>query len=170
METTERSTLSRGLERLAAKTTAWTGSSWAFLIAAGMTILWLVSGPVFGYSDTWQLVMNTISSIVTFLMVFLIQRSQNKDAIAIQMKLNELIASTQRASNRLIDVEDLSEDELRRLHERYQQLADKVRREGKFTGELSVEQAVMENSAAAGELAGPTNGKQGRAEAPRPSA
>src|SRR5262245_10618148 len=93
-----RQAINRWLERLAHRTTQGVGSSWAFLIALVMTVLWLASGPVFGYTDTWQLVMNTISSIVTFLMVFLIQRSQNKDSVAIQMKLNELIAADAGAS------------------------------------------------------------------------
>src|SRR5262249_53592005 len=82
------------LEEFAYKTTVWAGSSWAFLIALALTLGWLISAPLFRFSDTWQLVMNTVSSIVTFLMVFLIQRSQNKDSLAIQVKLNELIAAT----------------------------------------------------------------------------
>src|SRR5690348_1510366 len=98
-------------ERLAHWTTTWVGSSWAFLTAAVMTLLWLVSGPIFHFSDTWQLVMNTISSIVTFLMVFLLQRSQNKDALAMQIKLNEMLGALRGASNLLINVEDLPEEQ-----------------------------------------------------------
>jgi low affinity Fe/Cu permease len=108
MPESRRILFNRALEQFAYKTTIWTGSSWAFLIATGLTLLWVISGPIFGFSDTWQLVMNTISSIVTFLMVFLIQRSQNKDSLAIQVKLNELIAATKGASNRLIDIEELT--------------------------------------------------------------
>src|SRR3954447_9619809 len=93
--------------------TAWTGSSWAFAIALGIIIVWLATGPLFNYSDTWQLIINTGTTIVTFLMVFLIQRSQNKDSLAIQLKLNEIVAALEGASNRLINVEDLSEDEVR---------------------------------------------------------
>src|SRR5262249_23655007 len=130
--------INRGLEQLAHRATMWTGSSWAFLIALAMTIAWLVSGPVFGYSDTWQLVMNTISSIVTFLMVFLLQRSQNKDSIALQLKLNELIASNRGAHNVLIDAEDLSEEELRALQTRYQQLAEKARHRKQTTDKVSI--------------------------------
>jgi low affinity Fe/Cu permease len=130
----------RGLEKFAYKTTMWSGSSWAFLIAVALTVAWLVSGPFFGYSDSWQLVMNTVSSIVTFLMVFLIQRSQNKDSLAIQVKLNELIGATKGASNRLIDIEDLTEDELGALHQRYQQLAEKVQNGRKVTAVVSIEQ------------------------------
>src|SRR5438105_13338258 len=80
-------------ECLAHATTTWVGSSWAFIAALFMTLSWLISGPIFHYSDTWQLVMNTISSIVTFLMVFLLQRSQNKDSVAMQLKLNEICGS-----------------------------------------------------------------------------
>jgi low affinity Fe/Cu permease len=126
------------LERFAQRSTAWSGSSRAFLAALGLTALWLASGPVFHFSDTWQLVMNTVSSIVTFLMVFLIQRAQNKDALAIQVKLNEIIAATATANNRIIDVEDLSEAEVRALHERYERLAERVREEG-VSGAVSID-------------------------------
>jgi len=100
---------------------------WAFGAAAGVIIVWAVMGPIFGFSDTWQLVINTGTTIVTFLMVFLIQHSQNRDTKAIHIKLNELIAAVEGASNRLIDVEDLSEIELRRLQARYQELAASMR-------------------------------------------
>src|SRR5206468_6144795 len=122
---------SRALERFALWTTACTGSSWAFTVALMMTLLWLVSGPFFGYSDTWQLVMNTLSSIVTFLMVFLLQRSQNKDTMAMQVKLDELLATQKGASNRLISVKDLSEKEVQDLHQRYLQMCKKTGRGGK---------------------------------------
>ncbi len=85
-------------------------------------LLWAVTGPVFGFSDSWQLIINTGTTIVTFLMVFLIQHAQNRDTRAIQLKLNELIAAVEGASNRLIDVEDLEEEELEHLHARYQKL------------------------------------------------
>jgi low affinity Fe/Cu permease len=104
--------------------------------------VWLVGGPVFRYSDTWQLVMNTISSIVTFLMVFLIQRSQTKDTLAMQIKLNEIVAALKGASNRLINVEELSEEEVRDLHRRYQELARAARQDGRPTQRLSIEQAL----------------------------
>src|SRR5688572_30622203 len=93
------------LERLSTAATKHAGSSPAFIIACLIIIIWLITGPLFGYSDTWQLVVNTGTTIITFLMVFLIQRSQNKEAVALQLKLNELVASSRRASNRLIDVE-----------------------------------------------------------------
>ncbi|RZK79258.1 MAG: low affinity iron permease family protein [Pedobacter sp.] len=111
-------------ERVSNKITAWTGSPIAFVSAVLVIIIWVVSGPVFHYSDTWQLVINTGTTIITFLMVFLIQKSQNKDSKAIQLKLNELIAASRHASNRMVDIEDLSESELDVLHKYYQKLSD----------------------------------------------
>src|SRR5882757_2714347 len=105
----QRSGAGRLLERWSYRVTLWTGSSWAFACAFLIIVGWLVTGPIFHFSDTWQLVINTGTTIVTFLMVFLIQRSQNKDSLAIQLKLNELVASHEYASNRLVNVESLSE-------------------------------------------------------------
>ena len=122
-----RSGLGLALERLSMYVTKWTGTSSAFALACGVVVAWLLSGPLFGYSDTWQLVINTGTTIVTFLMVFLIQRSQNKDAMAIQLKLNELVAAMEGASNRLIDVEELSEEELATLHQYYSRLVTMAR-------------------------------------------
>ena len=110
-------------EKMSSAVTAVTGSTPAFIIALFTVIAWLVSGPFFGFSDTWQLVINTGTTIVTFLMVFLIQRSQNKDSLAIHMKLNELIASHEIASNRMVGVEDISEEELKVLRKFYTKLA-----------------------------------------------
>lgn len=121
----------RVFSTIAARATHAAGSVWAFGVAALVVITWAVTGPVFGFTDTWQLVINTGTTIVTFLMVFLIQHSQNKDTQALQLKLNELSASLEGASNRLIDIEDLTEDELTRLHAHYRDLADKVR-EGRY--------------------------------------
>lgn len=115
-----------GFEKLANRITQATGSSLAFGIAAGLILVWIISGPVFGFSDTWQLVINTGTTIITFLMVFLIQKTQNKDAKAIQLKLNELIAASKQASNRMVDIEDLKEEELDTLHKFYKQLSDKA--------------------------------------------
>jgi len=111
-------------ERMSTAITCFTGSSTAFGIALGVVIIWGITGPLFKYSDTWQLVINTGTTIVTFLMVFLIQKSQNKDSKAIQLKLNELIAASRHASNRMVDIEDLTEDELDTLHKYYQKLSD----------------------------------------------
>ena len=111
------------LERASTAVAKWTGGTSAFGIACGIVLLWLATGPIFHYSDTWQLVINTGTTVVTFLMVFLIQRSQNKESLAVQLKLNELVSAVKGASNRLIDVEELGEDELRVLHVHYAKLA-----------------------------------------------
>lgn len=116
-------------ERFANWATNATGSSTAFIVAFAIIIVWGVTGPIFGYSDTWQLVINTGTTIVTFLMVFLIQKTQNKDSKAIHLKLNELIASHQGASNRMVDIEDLNEEELDKLHKFYEQLSDLAEKE-----------------------------------------
>ena len=127
--------------RLATKITIWSGSTPAFLIAVIVVLVWLISGPIFQYSDTWQLVINTATTIVTFLMVFLIQRTQNKDSLALQLKLNELVAAIEGASNRLISVEDLSEEELQTLHKHYRRLAEMAKKDAKITQSHSVEEA-----------------------------
>jgi low affinity Fe/Cu permease len=129
------------LERISRKVTDATGSSNAFLIAVLTIVVWLALGPVFQYSDSWQLVINTGTTIVTFLMVFLIQRAQNKDSQAIHLKLNEIVASMEGASNRLVDVEDLSEAELRTLHRFYEELAELAKRERNVTASHSIDEA-----------------------------
>jgi low affinity Fe/Cu permease len=110
-------------ETFAEKVTKATGSTPVFLGAFSVVIIWAASGPVFDYSETWQLVINTGTTIITFLMVFLIQKSQNKDSLAIQIKLNELLASHELASNRIVDIEDISEEEMEVLEKYYQKLA-----------------------------------------------
>ena len=139
----QRHGLGRVLERFSSVVTRWTGTSSAFSIAFLVVIVWGLTGPIFGYSDTWQLVINTGTTIVTFLMVFLIQRAQNKDAIAIQLKLNELVAAMEGASNRLIDVEDLSEEELGVLREHYAKLVVMARRDSRLTSSHTVEEAEL---------------------------
>ena len=129
------------VERMSTTVTRWTGSTSAFALACAVIVVWVVTGPMFGFSDTWQLVINTGTTIVTFLMVFLIQRAQNKDAMAIQLKLNELVAAIDGASNRLIDVEDLSEEELVALHRFYAQLVGMARKDSTLTASHSVEEA-----------------------------
>jgi low affinity Fe/Cu permease len=121
--------------------TQFTGSTAAFGGALAVVVIWALLGPVFGFSDTWQLVINTGTTIVTFLMVFLIQRSQNKDSLAIHLKLNEIVAAMQGASNRLIDVEALSEKELATLHRFYAELATLARHQTNVTESHSVEEA-----------------------------
>ena len=138
-----KSRLGQKLERLSHGVTAWTGSSWAFAIALAIIIVWVITGPVFHFSDTWQLVINTGTTIVTFLMVFLIQRTQNKDSLAIQLKLNEIVAAIDGASNRLIDVEDLSEAELRIIHTHYQELSEMAAKEQRITNTHSIDEAKV---------------------------
>jgi low affinity Fe/Cu permease len=113
----------RAFDSFASLVTRWAGSPYAFGFAVTSIVVWVVTGPIFHYSDGWQLVINTGTTIVTFLMVFLIQQSQNKDSVALHLKLNELLASHRRASNQLIGIEDASEEELRRLAAAYLRLA-----------------------------------------------
>jgi len=100
----------------------------AFAVAVLLIVLWAASGPLFGFSDTWQLIVNTTTTIVTFLMVFVIQNTQNRDTVAIQIKLDELIRATQGAHNAVLDLEELDEEQLRAYLERYEQLAADARR------------------------------------------
>jgi len=106
----------------AAKTSAGMGSKWAFAVAGAIIIVWAATGPIFHYSDTWQLIINTGTTIVTFLMVFLIQNTQNRDARAINLKLNELIRAIDAARDQMIDIESLSDLELKEIHERYEKI------------------------------------------------
>jgi low affinity Fe/Cu permease len=131
---------------LAHYATEWTGSSGAFFLAALIVVVWLVSGPLFHYSDTWQLVINTGTTIVTFLMVFLLQRSQNRESRATQLKLNELIAAVRGASNRLINVEGLTEKELNGLYDHYKTLAEIAKKERDMRRSHSVEQTFKKSS------------------------
>lgn len=133
--------LGQMLERFSRKATEATGTSSAFILALLVIIVWIVTGPLFKFSDTWQLVINTGTTIITFLMVFLIQRSQNKDALAIHLKLNEIVAALEGSSNRLIDVEDLTEDEIKTLHTYYKQLATMAKSDLKLTQSHSIEEA-----------------------------
>jgi low affinity Fe/Cu permease len=108
--------------RFAGGASVWLGSKWAFVFAGGVIVTWAVSGPLFRYSDTWQLVINTGTTIVTFLMVFLIQNTQNRDARAINLKLDELIRAIDKARNHMINIENLSDMELDLLHAQYEKL------------------------------------------------
>ncbi len=129
------------LERASTAVARWTGRTSAFVLAVAVVAVWAATGPLFGYSDTWQLVINTSTTIVTFLMVFLIQRSQNKDSMAIQLKLNELVAALKGASNRLVDIEELSEEELNVLHRHYAKLVTMAKKDSDLTKSHSVEEA-----------------------------
>jgi low affinity Fe/Cu permease len=128
-------------EKLAAHITHLSGSPWAFLLALAVILVWGITGPIFHFSDTWQLVINTGTTIITFLMVFIIQQTQNKDSMALQLKLNELIACEERASNRLIDVEDISQEELEHLKKFYVKLARLAKKEGDLFSSHSVDEA-----------------------------
>ena len=131
-------------ERFSNWATAVTGSSAAFMIATATVIVWGVTGPVFHYSETWQLVINTGTTIITFLMVFLIQKSQNKDSKAVHLKLNELLASHEGTSNRMVNIEDLTEGELDQLYKFYIRLSDLAEKENDLTRTHSID-AAQEN-------------------------
>lgn len=127
--------------RLAERITKFSGSTAAFLVASGIVLGWAVTGPLFNFSETWQLVINTGTTIVTFLMVFLIQRAQNKDSLVLHLKLNELLAATQGASNRLINAQDFSEEEIHTLHNFYRALAELAKKDNDLGKTHSVEEA-----------------------------
>ncbi len=129
------------LERWAQQITQAAGSGIGFAAAVAVVVVWGATGPLFGFSDTWQLVINTGTTIVTFLMVFLIQRTQNKDALSLQLKLNEIVAALKGASNRLIDAEDLSERELKTLQRHYRELAGLAQADERSGTSHSVEEA-----------------------------
>jgi low affinity Fe/Cu permease len=112
---------------IARKASTALGSAWAFLAACVLVLLWMVTGPLFGFSDAWQLVINTGTTIVTFLMVFLIQNTQNRDSRALHLKLDELIRSTQTARNQLIDLENCTDEELERVEQEFATAKDRRR-------------------------------------------
>jgi len=134
-------------ERMARAISQFTGSTAAFVIAAVVILAWGATGPLFHYSETWQLVINTGTTIVTFLMVFLIQRTQNKDSLAVQLKLNEIVASLRGASNRLVNVEDLSESELATLHRHYRSLAELAKKDRDVHQSHSLDEAQARHRA-----------------------
>jgi low affinity Fe/Cu permease len=136
-----KNSFSKSFEKISSSLTRASGSPAAVLIAMGVIITWAFLGPVFGYSDTWQLVINTGTTIVTFIMVFIIQHSQNKDTIAIQLKLNELIAANDKASNRLVNIEELTEEELQTIKKFYQQLAVLSKKEHNIFNTHSIDEA-----------------------------
>ena len=128
-------------ERFSNWATAATGSSAAFIIATTVIIIWAVTGPLFKYSETWQLVINTGTTIITFLMVFLIQKSQNKDSKAVHLKLNEMLASHEGTSNRMVNIEDLTEAELDHLYKFYIRLSDLAQKDSDLTATHSIDAA-----------------------------
>jgi len=122
-----------------------TGSPFATIGAILVIIIWGVTGPLFGFSDTWQLVINTSTTIITFLMVFIIQQSQNRDSMALQLKLNELIAANENASNRLVDIEDLTEEELDVLKNYFVKLAQQIKKERSLHTTHSIDEAEQKH-------------------------
>jgi low affinity Fe/Cu permease len=114
----------KGFHIFATQAAYLVGNKWAFLVALAVIVLWLVTGPYFHYSDTWQLIINTGTTVVTFLVVFLIQNTQNRDARAIHLKLDEIIKSIDQAQNEMIDIEHLSDEELQKLADKYQQVRE----------------------------------------------
>jgi low affinity Fe/Cu permease len=137
--------------KFAAKTSMIVGSSWAFLCAVLIIILWALSGPVFGFSDTWQLVINTGTTIITFLMVFLIQNTQNRDAKAMHLKLDELIKATKGARNHMMDLDKLSDEQLKELEEEYKRIcaADEDQGNGNSgPGHKAVKEEIEERESA----------------------
>jgi low affinity Fe/Cu permease len=134
--------MTRFFEKFSAKVTKATGKPLAFILAILVIIGWALSGPIFHYSDTWQLVINTGTTVITFLMVFVIQQSQNKDTLALQLKLNELIAASSTASNRLIDVEAISAEELDTLKKFYTKLSELAKKEVDIHATHSIDEAT----------------------------
>jgi low affinity Fe/Cu permease len=128
-------------ETFALKVTQATGSNMGFILAFLSVIIWGATGPIFHYSEDWQMVINTGTTIITFLMVFLIQKSQNKDSLAIQLKLNELVAAHQFASNRLVNVEDMTEEELKIIQKYYSKLSEFAKNEESLQQSHSIDEA-----------------------------
>lgn len=128
-------------ERIATNATRITGSSAAFIIALLCIVIWAISGPLFDFSERWQLIVNTGTTIITFLMVFLIQKAQNKDSLAIQLKLNELVAAHEFASNRLVNVENMTEDELQVIKKYYSKLSEYTMQEESLQQSHSIDEA-----------------------------
>ena len=130
-------------DQMATKVTKASGKPAAFILACLLIIVWALTGPIFHYSDTWQLVINTGTTIITFLMVFIIQQTQNKDTIALQIKLNELIASSDVASNRLVSAEDLTTEELEVLKKFYSRLSELAKKEKDIHTSHSLDEAQI---------------------------
>ncbi|MFM9928274.1 low affinity iron permease family protein [Variovorax sp. H27-G14] len=145
----QRSALLSIFDRFASRVTRWAGSPAAFCLALAVVALWAAMGPVFRYSEDWQLVINTGTTIVTFLMVFLIQQSQNKDSVALHLKINELLAASQTASNRMIGIEDLDEQDLREVAAFYSRLAARANAAGPIKERHSIDEEEGVATAAA---------------------
>lgn len=136
---------SSGFERFASITCKAAGSTYAFTGAFCIVLIWALCGPFFDYSETWQLVINTGTTIITFLMVFLIQKAQNKDSLAIQLKLNELVASNDYSSNRLVDIESMTEEEMEIVKKYYHKLSALTKNEESLHLSHSIEEAQKQH-------------------------
>lgn len=121
--------MNEAFRHIASRVSKITGSPWAFVTAISIIGLWIVTGPIFDYSNTWQLMINTMTTVVTFLMVFLIQNTQNRDTKAVHIKLDELLRSIHGARNNLIEVEDMSDEDLELMHLEFEKLHNKAQRE-----------------------------------------
>jgi low affinity Fe/Cu permease len=128
-------------EKFATGVSKATGSNWAFIIAFILVLIWGATGPVFHYSEDWQMIINTGTTIITFLMVFLIQKAQNKDSLAIQLKLNELVAAHEFASNRLVNVENMTISEMEVIQKYYSKLSETTKKEESLQQSHSIEEA-----------------------------
>lgn len=146
MPSKKRGPLYNLFDRFSNRVTKITGSPIAFIVALAAIITWAVTGPIFGFSDTWQLVINTGTTIITFLMVFIIQQSQNKETVALHLKLNELIAASKNASNRLIDSEDFTEDELETIKKYYVKLSSLAQKENDLFSTHSLDEAQKDHA------------------------
>jgi low affinity Fe/Cu permease len=133
--------ISDAFRLFARRTSAILGSAWAFIIALIVIAIWAITGPTFHYSDTWQLIINTGTTIVTFLMVFLIQNTQNRDAKAVHLKLDEIIRALKDARNELVDLEDLSDEELKKLEDQFRRLREKAEADG--PNEIEIERVEL---------------------------
>jgi low affinity Fe/Cu permease len=141
------SPLLTAFDRFASSVTRWAGTPTAFCGALLVILAWAITGPLFGFSENWQLVINTGTTIVTFLMVFLIQQSQNKDSVALHLKLNELLAANRDASNRMIGIEDLDEQDLREVASFYMRLAERAKESGPRKEAHSIDEEGMPTDA-----------------------
>lgn len=134
-----------GFEKFATVACKATGSSYAFTFAFSIVLIWAIAGPFFDFSETWQLVINTGTTIITFLMVFLIQKAQNKDSLAIQLKLNELVASNEFSSNRLVDIESMTEEEMEIVQKYYRHLSALTKKDETLQTSHSIDEAKQQH-------------------------
>lgn len=148
----KKSTQSSGFEKFASSVSKAAGSTPAFIGAFTIVLAWAISGPFFDYSETWQLVINTGTTIITFLMVFLIQKAQNKDSLAIQLKLNELVASGEKSSNRLIDIEDITEAEMEIVKKYYSKLSQLSKDDESLHTTHSLDEAKQQHQIKSGKI------------------